>query len=71
MNRKEIYRRGYTYIVTRRFLDKSTGRMRVRVTAYKGLLAVTDRQMWTDYRDFDDMHEGDRIFGRHIATLSN
>lgn len=68
MNRKEMYGKGYTYVVTRRFLDKTTGRMRVRVSAFKGL--TTRDLVWTEFRDYDDMHEGDAVFAKHIQKIT-
>lgn len=71
-NRRIISGKGGTYVITRRFLrnGKSTGAMRVRVTAYDTLIPLsTDTPKWTDYRDFTDMHEGDAAYAKQIARI--
>lgn len=66
MNRKEVYAKGYTYVVTRRFLDKTTGKMRVRVQIFKGIMTTADALVHNEYKDFDDMHAGDACFSKQI-----
>ncbi len=66
MNRKETYANGHTYVITRRFLDKSTGKMRVRVTIYKGLLTLAKYAVHDEFKDFEDMHAGDACFAKQV-----
>jgi hypothetical protein len=69
MNRKEIYRRGFTYVVSRRivqFKDKTV--LRVRVAAYKGLDTRTN-PVWNEYRDYVSVAEGDSVFHKHIEKI--
>lgn len=66
MNRKEVYVKGHTYVVTRRFLNKTSGKMRVRVTIYRGILTTKDRIVKDVFRDFDDMHKGDAAFAKQV-----
>lgn len=65
-NRKEVYVKGHTYVITRRFLDKTTGKMRVRVQIFKGLLTTKDALVLNEYKDFADMHAGDACFSKQI-----
>lgn len=65
-NSKEIYRAGHLYRVTRRFLPN--GKLRVRVTARRGFAGDV---VLNEFRDYADMHEGDRIFAGHINKIEN
>ncbi len=67
---REITGKGHTYLITRRFLDRSTGRMRVRVRIFDGFRYSSSVPTVNEYRDYDDMHEGDKIFARHIAKIT-
>lgn len=66
MNRFETYRAGHTYVITRRFLDKATGRMRVRVMIYRGIMIKPDAKVHDEFRDYADMHDGDAMFSKQI-----
>ena len=66
MNRFETYRAGHTYVITRRFLDKATGRMRVRVAIYRGIMIKPDAKVLDQFKDFDDMHAGDTMFAKQV-----
>ncbi len=66
MNRKEVYAKGHTYIITRRFLNKTTGKMRVRVRIFRGLLATSEAMVHDEFKDYGDMHTGDTSFGKLI-----
>lgn len=68
---RELYGKGYTYLITRRFLP-GTGRarMRVRVRAYEGFRYASSKPVINEFRDYDDMHEGDKIFARHIKKIT-
>lgn len=66
---KEIYRRGYTYEVTRRVIQRSTGTvLRVRVRAWEGLLAIGKPEM-DEFRDYPRIAEGDTVFFGHINRI--
>lgn len=67
MNRFETYSRGYTYVITRRFLNRVTGEMRVRVQIFKGVLTTKSNMISDDFRDFPDMHSGDTAFGKQVT----
>ena len=66
MNRKEVYVKGHTYVITRRFLNKNTGSMRVRVQIFKGLMTTKDALVFNEFKDFADMHDGDACFAKQI-----
>lgn len=66
MNRFERYTGGYTYVVTRRFLDKATGSMRVRVRVYEGVVLNSDTIVLDQFKDFDDIHDGDACFVKQV-----
>jgi len=66
MNRKEVYAKGHTYVITRRFLDRATGKMRVRVQIFKGIMKSTESKVYDQYKDFEDMHDGDTCFSKQI-----
>jgi hypothetical protein len=66
MNRFETYRAGHTYVITRRFLNKITGKMRVRVAVYRGIMVKADAKVLDQFKDFDDMHAGDACFGKQV-----
>jgi hypothetical protein len=67
-NRKEIYYAGHMVFITRRFLNKETGKMRVRVkiTNFARTEVVCD-----EYHDFDDMHTGDTAYSKQIKRYTN
>lgn len=69
MNRKEAHVKGHTYVVSRRFLDKATGKMRVRVQIFEGLLARKDALVHDQFKDFDNMHDGDTCFAKQVKWL--
>jgi hypothetical protein len=66
---REITGKGFTYVVTRRFLNKETGRMRVRVRIYQGMIAFGTPKV-NEYRDYDNMHDGDAKFLAHINKIT-
>lgn len=51
-------------VISRRFLPSRS--LRVRVTT-KGL--ISGEIIWSDFRDYSDMHEGDATYARHISTF--
>ena len=63
MNKREIYCQGHYVTVSRRFLNKVTGKMRVRVT----IKTTTGKVEHTEYRDFADMHTGDAAYSKQVA----
>jgi hypothetical protein len=70
-NSKEIYRKGYTYVITRRIIQRKTSTvLRVRVVAYKGVIAYGQPVM-NEYRDYISFAEGDIIYARHIKKIEN
>jgi len=67
---REISGKGFTYVITRRFLPGSEhSRMRVRVRIYRGIIARGKPEI-NEYRDYDDMHTGDAKFSAHIAKIT-
>lgn len=66
MNRYETYRAGHTYVITRRFLDKTTGKMRVRVAVYRGIMVKAEAKVLDQFKDFEDMHAGDASFSKQL-----
>ena len=64
MNQREIYCKGHYVTVSRRFLNKSLGHMRVRVVIKN---AVTGKVEHNDFRDFIDMHDGDSAYRKQVA----
>lgn len=69
MNRKEIYGKGYTYVITRRIVQLSTGTvLRVRVRAYKGVNTATS-PVKNDFKDYKILVEGDAAFGRVVKQV--
>ena len=71
MNRKEIYRKGYTYVVTRRIVQRKTETvLRVRVRACRGLL-LSGTPVLNEFRDYPSVCEGDMVFSRHIARIES
>ncbi len=68
---REIYGKGYTYLITRRFLP-GTGRarMRVRVRIYEGFRYASSKPVVNECRDYDDMYNGDAKFIGHINKIT-
>lgn len=66
MNRRELWHRGHVVTVSRRFLNKQTGRTRVRVVARK----MSGEIVFNDFRDYDDMHQADGVYGKVIKQYS-
>jgi hypothetical protein len=62
VNRKVIGFARNNVVITRRFLDRATGRMRVRVA----IEDLVGNLVVETHKDFDDMHEGDAAFGKQI-----
>ena len=62
MNKRELYRDGYFITVSRRFLNKVSGRTRVRVIAR----TMSGKVLLNEYRDYDDMHRADTAYSRLI-----
>ena len=69
-NTREIAGKGFTYVITRRWLPGSEyGKMRVRVRIYRGIIAWGKPEV-NEYRDYTDMHEGDAKYAAHIAKIT-
>lgn len=69
MNTREIYGRGQTYKVTRRFVTRGGVRiLRVRVQGWRGMIAF-GKPEFNEFRDYEDMCEGDAMYSKHIRTL--
>jgi hypothetical protein len=66
MNRFSTYVNGHTYVVTRRFLNRKTGSMRVRVVIYAGFTTDKNAIVHNEYRDYDDVHAGDASFIKQV-----
>lgn len=58
INRREVFVQGRYVSVTRRFLDKSSGRMRVRLSIKDSSGTICH----TEFKDYDGMHEGDKAY---------
>lgn len=70
MNRKEIYRQGFIYLVTRRIIQRRYETvLRVRVQAWKGI-TMRGEPVLNEYRDYTSFAKGDMVFARHIAKIS-
>lgn len=74
MNRREIYGKGYGYVITRRLLPGGKG-IRVRVKAYEGFPSKYKTSVVNEYRDYVSVAEGDskffqliRQYERHISS---
>lgn len=68
---KEIYAKGYTYVVTRRIIQRPTETvLRVRVRAYKGMALKGKEPALNEFRDYVHLAEGDAIYAGHIKKLS-
>lgn len=65
MNRKEVYGKGYGYVITRRILPNGSG-LRVRVRAYEGLPSKYKTPVEDQYFDYDHLATGDTVFARII-----
>lgn len=65
MNRKELYGKGYGYVITRRLLPGGKG-LRVRVKAYEGLPSKYKTPVEDVYRDYVSVAEGDYKFSQII-----
>lgn len=65
MNRKELYGKGYGYVITRRLLPDGKG-LRVRVRAYEGLPSKYKTPVENEYRDYVSVAEGDYRFSKII-----
>lgn len=71
-NTREISRKGYTYIVTRRIIQrKDSTVLRVRVRGYKGFAYKGDKPVLNEFRDYVHMAEGDAVFARHIKKIES
>jgi len=71
-SRREIYRAGYTYVVTRRIVQFRTKTvLRVRVVCYKGLALKSSTPVWNKHQDYVHLAEGDKVFHGHIAKIGN
>lgn len=71
MNSKTLSGKGYTYVVTRRTIQTETQtKLRVRVRAWKGLVASGDLVM-NEYKDYvgADWHLGNEVFCDHIKRI--
>lgn len=67
---REIYRKGHTYIVTRRIIQrKNETVLRVRVRGYNGLAYKSSKPVLNEFRDYVHLAEGDAVFARHIAKI--
>lgn len=66
INRKVISGKGYTYLITRRIVQRKTETvLRVRVRAYEGLL-TSGTPVENEYRDYVHVAEGDQKFHSFI-----
>ncbi len=67
---KEIYGKGYTYLITRRIIQRRDSTvLRVRVSCFKGLRFSKDQPVWTDFRDFASVAEGDGQYAKQIKRI--
>lgn len=64
MNQREIYCKGHYVTISRRFLNKVTGKMRVRVVIKN---ARTGEVEHSEHCDFEDMHAGDSAYIKQVA----
>jgi hypothetical protein len=70
-NRQEIFRKGFTYVITRRIVQRKTSTvLRVRVTAYKGMAIRSKTPEFNEYRDYASIAEGDMVYARHIDKIN-
>lgn len=70
-NTKEIYGKGYTYVVTRRTVQtKTQTKVRVRVRAYEGPIAFGE-PVWNEFRDYGpgEWSKGDEMYHKHIKKI--
>lgn len=67
---KELYGKGFTYLVTRRIIQRRDSTvLRVRVSCFKGLRFSKDQPVWTDFRDFTSLAEGDTQYQKQIKRI--
>lgn len=65
-NRHEIYGKGYTYVVTRRIIQRKNGTvLRVRFQAFAGVLA-SGQPVVNDFRDYGHLAAGDAAFEKLV-----
>jgi hypothetical protein len=71
-NSREIYAKGYTYVITRRIIQRPTETvLRVRVRVYKGLdTHKSVKPVRNEHRDYVHLAQGDAIYAGHIAKIS-
>lgn len=69
-NTREISRKGYTYIVTRRIIQRRNETvLRVRVRGYKGFAYKGDTPVMNEFRDYVHVATGDAVYAGHIAKI--
>lgn len=68
---KEIYAKGYTYVITRRIIQRPTQTvLRVRVRAYRGMAIPSKKPELNEFRDYVSIAEGDAVYAGHIKKIS-
>jgi len=71
-NTREIYRKGYTYVITRRIIQRPEETvLRVRVRCYKGLACKGDTPEWNRFEDYVHLAKGDAVYAGHIRKIES
>lgn len=69
-NTREIARKGYTYIITRRIIQRPNQTvLRVRVRCYKGFAYKGDTPVWNKFEDYVHLAQGDAVYAGHIRKI--